>query len=156
MDIQGYIVEKLSGQSLPDFMRDHIYLPLGMRDAGFYVPADKRSRFATAYRNNAKGEMEASPDAAARPAEATASSPPCPPAAAAWSPPPKTTTVSRRCWPTVANSTASAFSLPATVKLMSSNHLPAELLTGDFGIGYQQMRPGFGYGYNCAVVFDPA
>ncbi len=62
MDIQGYIVEKLSGQSLPDFMRDHIYLPLGMRDAGFYVPADKRSRFVTAYRNNAKGEMEASPN----------------------------------------------------------------------------------------------
>ena len=25
MDIQGYIVEKLSGQSLPDFMRDHIF-----------------------------------------------------------------------------------------------------------------------------------
>src|ERR1017187_3287419 len=44
MDIQGYIVEKLSGQSLPDFMRDHIYQPLGMRDAGFYVPAEKRNR----------------------------------------------------------------------------------------------------------------
>ena len=27
MDIQGYIVEKLSGQSLPDFMRDHIFAP---------------------------------------------------------------------------------------------------------------------------------
>ncbi len=25
MDIEGYIVEKLSGQSLPDFMRDHIF-----------------------------------------------------------------------------------------------------------------------------------
>ena len=44
---------------------------------------------------------------------------------------------------------------PATVKLMSSNHLPASLLTGEFGIGSQQMRPGFGYGYDCAVVFDP-
>ena len=49
MDIQGYIVEKLSGQSLPDFMHDHIFAPLGMKDAGFYVPADKRSRFATLY-----------------------------------------------------------------------------------------------------------
>ena len=27
MDIQGYIVEKLSGQSLPDFMRDQIFSP---------------------------------------------------------------------------------------------------------------------------------
>ena len=48
MDIEGYIVEKLSGKSLPDFMRDNIYTPLGMRDAGFYVPADKRDRFAGA------------------------------------------------------------------------------------------------------------
>ncbi len=28
MDIEGYIVEKLSGQPLPDFMRDHIFVPL--------------------------------------------------------------------------------------------------------------------------------
>ena len=34
MDIQGYIVEKLSGQSLPDFMRDHIFSPLGMKRRG--------------------------------------------------------------------------------------------------------------------------
>jgi CubicO group peptidase (beta-lactamase class C family) len=44
---------------------------------------------------------------------------------------------------------------PATVKLMTSNHVPAELLTGQYSIGTQVMRPGFGYGYNCAVVFDP-
>src|SRR5580700_8330576 len=28
MDIQGYIIEKLSGQALPDFMQDHIFKPL--------------------------------------------------------------------------------------------------------------------------------
>jgi CubicO group peptidase (beta-lactamase class C family) len=44
---------------------------------------------------------------------------------------------------------------PATVKLMTSNHLGPELLTGHFGIGNTQMRPGFGYGYNGAVEFDP-
>jgi CubicO group peptidase (beta-lactamase class C family) len=41
------------------------------------------------------------------------------------------------------------------VHLMSSNHLAPNLLTGEFSIGAQRMRPGFGYGYNCAVVFDP-
>ena len=55
MDIEGYIVEKLSGQTLPDFMRDHIFAPLGMKDAGFFVPAEKRSRFATNYRDNPQG-----------------------------------------------------------------------------------------------------
>ena len=44
---------------------------------------------------------------------------------------------------------------PSTVKLMTTNHLHESLLTGQYGIGYQIMRPGFGYGYNCAVVFDP-
>src|SRR5208283_4236662 len=49
MDIQGYIVEKLSGQSLPDFMQQHIFGPLGMKDTGFFVPPEKRNRFATLY-----------------------------------------------------------------------------------------------------------
>jgi CubicO group peptidase (beta-lactamase class C family) len=44
---------------------------------------------------------------------------------------------------------------PASVKLMGSNHLAPDLLTGEFSIGAQRMRPGFGYGYDCAVVFDP-
>jgi CubicO group peptidase (beta-lactamase class C family) len=57
MDIEGYIVEKLSGQSLPDFIRDHIYTPLGMRDAGFYVPAKERGRLVTLYGTGPKGEL---------------------------------------------------------------------------------------------------
>ena len=44
---------------------------------------------------------------------------------------------------------------PASVKLMATNHLAPELLTGQYGIGLAQMRPGFGYGYNGAVEFDP-
>ena len=44
---------------------------------------------------------------------------------------------------------------PAAVHLMSSNHLAAKLLTGEFGIGSLKMRPGFGWGYDCAVEFDP-
>ena len=39
---------------------------------------------------------------------------------------------------------------------MSANHLAANLLTGEFSIGPHVMRPGFGYGYNCAVEYDPA
>ena len=67
MDIEGYIVEKLSGQSLPDFIMDHIYKPLGMRDADFYVPANKRSRFAAVYTTGKNGELV---QAAADPAHA--------------------------------------------------------------------------------------
>lgn len=44
VDIQGYIVERLSGQTLGDFMRTRMFEPLGMKDTAFYVPADKSAR----------------------------------------------------------------------------------------------------------------
>ena len=106
MDIEGYIVEKLSGQSLPDFMRDHIYSPLGMKDAGFFVPAEKRSRFATLYVANKQDGLDLRSEQR-RPA--TRRSPPWRRAAAAWFQRRKTTTASRRCWPMAANWMASAF-----------------------------------------------
>jgi len=49
VDIQGYLVEKLSGKSLPDFVRERIFEPLGMKDTGFHVPEPKLSRLATVY-----------------------------------------------------------------------------------------------------------
>jgi CubicO group peptidase (beta-lactamase class C family) len=154
MDIEGYIVEKLSGQSLPDFMRDHIYQPLGMRDAGFFVPADKRSRFTTLYRTGPNGELLADPNASRRSGDYDVQ--PAMPSGGGGMV--STAEDYYRFAQMLANGgelDGKRILAPATVKLMTSNHVPAELLTGQFGIGYQVMRPGFGYGYNCAVVFDP-
>ena len=44
VDIQGYIVEKLSGQPLDVFLRTKIFEPLGMKDTGFWVDASKADR----------------------------------------------------------------------------------------------------------------
>jgi CubicO group peptidase (beta-lactamase class C family) len=44
VDIQGYIVEKLSSQSLDVFLRTKIFEPLGMKDTGFWVDASKVDR----------------------------------------------------------------------------------------------------------------
>ena len=46
VDVQGYIVEKLSGQTLPEFFEERIFDPLGMVDSGFYVSAEKANRLA--------------------------------------------------------------------------------------------------------------
>src|SRR5687768_722155 len=54
VDIQGYLVEKLSGQTFPEFLRTRLFEPLGMIDTAFYVPAEKTSRVATIYAWNAK------------------------------------------------------------------------------------------------------
>lgn len=46
VDIQGYIVQELSGQKFGDFLQQRIFEPLGMSDTGFYVKAEDVSRFA--------------------------------------------------------------------------------------------------------------
>lgn len=152
MDIEGYIVEKLSGQTLPDFMHDHIFTPLGMKDAGFFVPQDKRSRFATNYRDDS-GKLVVT-NAGTPPAD-YATQPTMPSGGGGLV---STAEDYYRFAQMLANGgelDGNRVLSPATVKLMTSNHLPQNLLTGEFGIGQHIMRPGFGYGFNCAVVFDP-
>jgi len=154
MDIEGYLVEKLSGQTLPDFMRDHIFVPLDMKDAGFFVPTEKRTRFATNYRADAQGQLVATP--AAGEAPDYASQPATPSGGGGLV---STAEDYYRFAQMLANGGElgdKRILAPATVQLMTSNHLPANLLTGEFGIGQHIMRPGFGYGFNCAVIFDPA
>ena len=43
-DIVGILIERISGQSLPDYFQTHIFAPLGMTDTFFTVPADKAPR----------------------------------------------------------------------------------------------------------------
>ena len=54
VDIQGMIVEKLTGQSLGDFMQKRIFAPLKMTDTGFWLPASKMDRVASLYFWNPK------------------------------------------------------------------------------------------------------
>jgi CubicO group peptidase (beta-lactamase class C family) len=153
MDIQGYIVEKLSGQSLPDFDRDNLFMPLGMRDAGFYVPADKRARFAAGY-HQANGELVAEPTANGIPNDYDMQ-----PTAPSGGGGLVSTAEDYYRFATMLLNHGELGGVrilaPSTVALMTSNHLPASLLTGQFAGGLHVMRPGFGYGYNCAVIFDP-
>jgi CubicO group peptidase (beta-lactamase class C family) len=48
-DVQGYIIEKLSGQTLDRFLEQRIFAPLGMRDTGFWVEREKCDRVASLY-----------------------------------------------------------------------------------------------------------
>jgi CubicO group peptidase (beta-lactamase class C family) len=153
MDIQGYIVEKLSGQSLPDFMRDHIFAPLGMTDAGFFVPAEKRARFAAGY-HWANGGLAAEATTNGIPDD-YATEPTNPSGGGGLVSTPEDYYRFAQMLLNRGELGSTRILAPGTAKLMTSNHLPAALLTGQFGIGQHIMRPGFGYGYNCAVVFDP-
>ncbi len=50
VDIQGYIVEQLTGMTFGEFLVENIYAPLGMNDTAFYVTDKDRARFADVYR----------------------------------------------------------------------------------------------------------
>jgi CubicO group peptidase (beta-lactamase class C family) len=154
MDIEGYIVEKLSGQSLPDFVRDHIAAPLGMVDAGFYLPASKLPRLTTQYKVTETGALV--PQSSSGTVERNYTSQPTAPSGGGGML--STAEDYYRFAQMLLNGgqlDGKRIVAPSSVRLMSSNHVPTDLLTGQYKIGSQVMRPGFGYGYNCAVVFDP-
>ena len=154
MDIQGYIIEKITGQSLPDFMRDHLFAPLGMRDAGFYVPAEKRDRFATLYENDGHDGLKA--DTTNGSGMGDFLNPPTRPSGGGGLV--STAEDYYRFAQMLGNSGELGgvrILAPSSVRLMDTNHLPASMLTGEFHVGSQTFRPGFGYGYDCAVLFDP-
>lgn len=56
MDLLGAIVAKASGQDLDVYLQQHLFAPLGLRDTGFRVPAEKRSRLAVTYLLNTDGQ----------------------------------------------------------------------------------------------------
>lgn len=49
-DILGAVVEVASGKPFAQFLREELFEPLGMKDTGFWVPANKQDRFVTAYK----------------------------------------------------------------------------------------------------------
>lgn len=49
VDLQGAIVERLSGQTFGAYLKDHIFDPLHMNDTTFFVAPDQQSRVAAVY-----------------------------------------------------------------------------------------------------------
>ena len=153
MDVQGAIIEAITGEPLADFMRARIYEPLGMVDTGFYVPEDKRDRLATLYRSSRTKGLQ---PLARPPLLGDNLSPPKVPAGGGG----LVSTLddyARFAQMLLNKGELGGVRIisPEAVALMSSNHLSDALINGGFGVGAQAIRPGFGYGYNCAVFTDP-
>jgi CubicO group peptidase (beta-lactamase class C family) len=58
LDILGYLVERVSGLSLADFIAKRITGPLGMTDTHFFLPEDKLGRFTPVYGVDEKGGLK--------------------------------------------------------------------------------------------------
>ncbi len=66
VDVQGYLVEKISGEKLGDYLDRHVFAPLSMIDTSFYVRPDQKSRFTDVYHWEKDG-LVINPDAPNRP-----------------------------------------------------------------------------------------
>jgi CubicO group peptidase (beta-lactamase class C family) len=151
VDIQGYLVEKLSGKTFPEFLRTRLFEPLGMIDTAFYVPAEKLPRVATIYAyDKTKGGL--APAAGETPITT----------------PPGLPSGGGGLYSTAADYFRFAQMLlnggeydgkrilkKATVDMMRTNVLSEQVLNSKSGIGQAQFSPAQGFGYDFAVVLDP-
>ena len=151
VDIQGYLVERISGKPFADFLKERVFVPLGMKDTAFFVSDDKLPRLATVYVGDPKGS-----GLTVVPNDPNITKPPGFPSGGAG------------LYSTAADYLRFAQMLlnggelngvrilsPSSVELMRSNHLPERLMTGKYGIGWYRMQPGLGFGYDFAVFEDP-
>jgi len=61
-DILGNVIERISGQTLAEFIGQRIATPLKMVDTSFFLPAEKESRFAAVYAVGADGTISRAED----------------------------------------------------------------------------------------------
>jgi CubicO group peptidase (beta-lactamase class C family) len=153
MDLEGIIVERLSGKTLQAFMKAEIFDPLRMVDTDFLVPPAKRDRFATLY-DGQSGTLAAITSG---------------PFADTYAATPVMASGGGGLVSTVDDYARFASMLlnggtlngrrilsKRATKTIMTNRLSPALITGGFGIGIQQIRPGYEYGVNGVVVTDPA
>jgi len=151
VDIQGYLVEKLSGKTFPEFLRTRLFEPLGMIDTGFLVPAEKLARVSDIYSWDRTKES-----LVAEARDPNISKMPGLPSGGGG------------LFSTAADYFKFAQMLlnggeyngkrilkKATVDVMHTNVLSNEVLNGGNGISQARFSPAQGFGYDFAVVLDP-
>ena len=59
VDIQGYLIEQMSGMGLDEFFERHLFAPLGMKDSGFWVDVAKGHRVSRIHKYDDAGVIRA-------------------------------------------------------------------------------------------------
>jgi CubicO group peptidase (beta-lactamase class C family) len=57
VDILGYIIEKLSGQLVDEFLEERLFRPLGLVDSGYVLPESKVERLVSNHKDNGNGKL---------------------------------------------------------------------------------------------------
>lgn len=154
-DIQGNLIERLSGMTLPLFMQKYLFAPLKMVDTDFYVPSEKRCRYATLYELDSHGLL--TPTEGPTWPSRTAGEPALPMGSAGL----VSTVIDYFRFAQMLLNGGELEGVrvlsPRSVKLMMSNHLAPDLMREFTGgeAAFNHPRPGVGFGYNGVVITDP-
>lgn len=62
VDVQAFLVERISGQPFDQYVREHIFEPLGMEETRYFVPEGDRDRMAALYNRSNEGVLTRVPD----------------------------------------------------------------------------------------------
>jgi CubicO group peptidase (beta-lactamase class C family) len=153
-DVLGHLVEGLSGERFDEYLRRHIFEPLGMEDTAFHVPPDKVDRFAACYDRGPGKELRLQDD----------------PRASRYLEPPRflsgggglVSTASdylRFCRMLLGGGELDGVRLLGrkTLELMTRNHLPEGRDLADLSVGiFSETRyEGVGFGLGFSVSVDP-
>lgn len=147
-DVVGHLVSLLADMPFDTFLQERIFAPLGMADTAFTVPPDKLERFATAY-SFREDTLLTAIDA---------------PATSLYTNPEKHVSGGSGLVSTATDYWRFAQMLlnrgefagtrllhPKIVDLMTSNHIPDELLPLWFGSLFPMRGSGFGLGVNVLI-----
>ncbi len=143
-DVQGYLVEKLSGQPFAEFLQTRLFGPLGMKDTAFYVAKAKLGRLARVHTDGPDGKIAAPTDTL----EGAAVVPAGPSGGGGLF---STSDDYLRFAQMLGNSgefDGTRYLSPRTVQMMRTNHVHAEAL--------KTMRAGTGWGMDFRVYLDAA
>lgn len=153
MDVQGAVVERLTGRSLGAFLEERLFQPLGMDDTRFHTPDSERGRLSTLYLKAGDAPLTQIPnpmfaDSSDEPSLALGG-------AGLVSTAGDYLRFASMLLGKGVHDGVRVLSVDA-VDLMTRNHLPDSLLANTFAVGHQRIGPGAGFGLNGIVFTDPA
>lgn len=65
VDVQAFLVERISGKPYGEYVREHVLDPLGMSETRYFVPESDRDRMSAMYRKGEDGSLSQVPDSLA-------------------------------------------------------------------------------------------